>query len=134
MNKNFEQVSLWLGKNCGFFNKSIFFTFVTFIFERSLLGLLRLEILLILSNPKYKVCKIEKSPLLLCTVGTFYAPIFSFFRKRVVNIAILNPRLLSNERSGDFTQRVNANCATTNQNYMVYMHCYTKNVLILIIP
>ena len=32
------------------------------------------------------------------------------------------------------TQWVNANCATSYQNYMVNMHCYTKNVLILIIP
>ena len=38
-----------------------------------------------------------------CTVGKINTPIFSFFRKRVVNIAFFELRPLSNERSGNFT-------------------------------
>ena len=38
----------------------------------------------------------------LGTVGKIYTPIFSFFRKRVVYIAFLELRPLSNERSGNF--------------------------------
>ena len=37
------------------------------------------------------------------TVGKIYTPIISFFLKRFVNIAFLELRLLSNERSGNFT-------------------------------
>ena len=39
------------------------------------------------------------------TAGKIYRPIFSFFRKRVVNIEISELRLVSNsnERSGNFT-------------------------------
>ena len=39
----------------------------------------------------------------VCTVGKIYTPIFSFFRKRVVNTAISEQRLISNEMSGNFT-------------------------------
>ena len=35
----------------------------------------------------------------VCTVGKIYTPIFSFFRKRVVNIAILELGPVSDERS-----------------------------------
>ena len=35
------------------------------------------------------------------TVGKIYTPIFPFFWKRVVNIAISELRPVSNERSGD---------------------------------
>ena len=37
------------------------------------------------------------------TVGKIYTQIFSFFRKRVVNMTFLELRPLSNERSGNFT-------------------------------
>ena len=37
------------------------------------------------------------------TVGKIYTSIFSFFRKRVVNIAILEMGLVSNEKSGKVT-------------------------------
>ena len=37
------------------------------------------------------------------TVGKIYTPIFSFFRKSVVNITISVLGLVSNERSGNFT-------------------------------
>ena len=36
------------------------------------------------------------------TVGKIYTPIFSFFRKRVVNIAILEVGPVSNESPGNF--------------------------------
>ena len=38
-----------------------------------------------------------------CTVGIIYTPIFSFLRKRVVNIAILELGPVSNESPGNFT-------------------------------
>ena len=37
-----------------------------------------------------------------CTVGKIYVQIFSFFRKSVVNITILELGLVSNERYGNF--------------------------------
>ena len=37
------------------------------------------------------------------SVKSTYTPIFSFFRKRVVNIAILELELVSNESPGNFT-------------------------------
>ena len=39
----------------------------------------------------------------ICTVGKIYTPIFSFFRKRFVNIAILEVGPVSNERPGILT-------------------------------
>ena len=39
----------------------------------------------------------------VCTVGKIYTPIFSFFRKRVVNIAILELEQVSNVSPGNFT-------------------------------
>ena len=39
-----------------------------------------------------------------CTVGKIYTPIFWFFRKkRVVDIAITELKMVSKQRSGDFT-------------------------------
>ena len=38
----------------------------------------------------------------LSTVGKIYAPIFSFFRKSVVNITILDLRPVSNKSPGNF--------------------------------
>ena len=37
------------------------------------------------------------------TAGKIYTPIFSFLKKKVVNIAISELRPVSNERSGNFT-------------------------------
>ena len=47
----------------------------------------------------------------VCTVGKVYASIFSFFRKRVVNIASSLLRPILNERSGNFTSGFSAEIA-----------------------
>ena len=44
-----------------------------------------------------------QSTFLESTVGKIYMPIFSFFRKRVVNIMISDLRPVSNESPGNFT-------------------------------
>ena len=65
-----------------------------------------------------------------CTVGKIYTPIFSFFRKRVVNIVTLELGPISNERSRNSIELKKLVAIEKRKYWCInYVHCTSKNVM-----